>query len=123
MLRVLVIEDDEMYASLIEMALKREGLQVSIAFDPEEGLAMAQGYPFEAIVLDVALPGMNGIEVLRILRTLPETADLPILVATASGTVATRQAAQNAGADAFFEKPFSFHDMANYIRSLYNQQT
>lgn len=120
MLRVLVIEDDEMYASLIEMALKREGLSISIANTPDEGFTMLTNDSFDVVVLDVALPGMSGIEVLKILRETPQTADLPIIIATASGTIATREAAQNAGADAFFEKPFSFRDMAAYIRGLFD---
>lgn len=118
-MRLLLIEDDEMYASLVEMAFRREGFELITAHTPEEGLAMATQHEFAAIIVDVALPGISGIEVLRRLRADPRTADMPIIIATASGTLSTRKAAQEGGADAFYEKPFSFQDMAAYIRSLY----
>ncbi len=120
MLHILVIEDDEIYAALMEMALKREGLQITIAYRPEVGLEMMKRQPFDAVVLDVALPGISGIEVLQRIRHNPNTAHIPVLIATASGILSTRQAAEEAGADAFFEKPFSFHEMAEYIHNLYN---
>lgn len=115
---VLVVEDSEPTQRLIEMCLTMEGLNVVRCADGESGLDRARELAPDVIVLDIALPGINGWEVLEHLRSEPSTSAIPVLVATAHDSAVMRTKAQTATADAFVGKPFNLTDLRTAIAEL-----
>ncbi len=114
-LRVLVIEDEERIRQFLQRGLSYEGYRVDIAEDGPSGLDSARDNPPDIVLLDVMLPGMNGIEVCRRLRA---GGDLPILMLTAKDAIEDRVAGLDAGADDYLPKPFAFDELLARIRAL-----
>ena len=115
-MRVLVIEDEVRMARLIKRALEEEGHAVDIAGDGPDGLWMATEYPYAAVVLDVMLPGFDGFELCRRLRTARP--DLAILILTARDLELDIVAGFDAGADDYLVKPFSLLELSARLRAL-----
>ncbi|MGH9101895.1 MAG: response regulator transcription factor [Acidimicrobiales bacterium] len=115
-MRLLAVEDDPRMAALLKRGLEEEGYAVDLATDGTDGLWMATENPYAAIVLDVMLPGIDGFEVSRRLRTGGRWA--PILLLTARSDVADRVEGLDAGADDYLAKPFSFSELSARIRAL-----
>lgn len=115
---VLVVEDSDPTRRLIEMCLVIEGLDVVHCADGESGLELAGELLPDVIVLDIALPGIDGWEVLERLRANAATRNIPVLVATAHDSSVTRQKAQKATADAFVGKPFDLAHLRSAIDRL-----
>lgn len=113
--RVLVIEDDPKIASLLKRGLAFEGYSVELAPDGETGLAMARDREPDIVVLDLMLPGMDGLEVCRRLRA---GSDIPILILTAKDAVSDRVVGLDSGADDYLVKPFAFEELLARIRAL-----
>src|ERR1700736_3817643 len=103
-MRVLVVEDKVKLAALLRRALRGEGLVADVAVRGEDALWMAGASRYDAIVLDVMLPGINGIETCRRLRA--DGVWTPVLMLTARGRIPDRVAGLDAGADDFLHKPF-----------------
>ena len=103
--RVLVIDDEPAIRDSLRMILEYERYEVAGASNGPEGLVMAQSQRPDLVVLDVKMPGMDGLEVLRKLRTFDPT--LPVVVVSGHGTIATAREAMDAGAEDFLEKPLS----------------
>jgi len=120
---VLVIDDEENIIELIKLGLKYEGFQVESAPDGPQGLAAAQRQNPDLIILDLMLPGMDGLEVCRRLRTNPTTRDIPILMVTAKDEVRDRVAGLDTGADDYLPKPFSFEELVARIRAILRRQS
>lgn len=118
MLNVLLIEDDELYASLVKMVLERTGFNVTVATTGHEGLDLLEQQHYDVLILDVALPRMNGIEILQRIREMPSLAHLPIIMATADGSIKVRQEAERIGVNGFFEKPFDFDELMALMHQL-----
>lgn len=116
--KVLIIEDEEDILALIHYNLTREGYQPTGAMTGEEGLAAARNQRPELILLDLMLPGIDGIEVCRRLRAAPETADVPIIMLTAKGEEADIIRGLEAGADDYMTKPFGSHVLLARIKSV-----
>ena len=116
MVRVLVVEDELRMASLIRRGLVNEGLAADIAGTGEDALWMAQARDYDAIVLDVMLPGMNGFETCRSLRSKGVWA--PVLMLTARDSVEDRVAGLDTGADDYLVKPFAFAELLARLRAL-----
>jgi two-component system, OmpR family, response regulator MprA len=115
-MQVLVVEDERRMAELLRQGLEEEGHSVSLAMDGEEGLAMAESHAFDAIVLDVMLPGMDGFSLARKLRaSLNQT---PILMLTARDAIGDVVAGLNLGADDYLVKPFSFDVLLARLRAV-----
>jgi two-component system, OmpR family, response regulator len=114
--RVLVVEDEPHMASLIRRGLSKEGLAVDIAGDGEEGMAMAQATPYDAVVLDVMLPGIGGFDACRRLRE--EGVWTPVLMLTARDSVDDRVTGLDAGADDYLVKPFAWPELLARLRAL-----
>ena len=117
---VLVIDDDADLYSLVEEYFSRSGFASGHALDAETGLERLLADParWDAVVLDVMLPGMNGLEVLRRLRDRPATRDLPVLMLTARGEEGERVTGLEAGADDYMAKPFSLRELSARLRAL-----
>ena len=115
-MRVLVVEDEPKMASLIRRGLVREGMAVDVAQSGEDALWMAQATAFDAIVLDVMLPGIDGFEVCRRLRDGEVWS--PVLMLTARDAVPDRVAGLDSGADDYLVKPFSYAELLARLRAL-----
>jgi two-component system, OmpR family, response regulator len=114
--RVLVIEDEEKLAEVIARGLREEGYAADIAGRGEDALWMAQAAQYDAILLDVMLPGADGFEVCRRLRACGVWS--PVLMLTARDAVEDRVHGLDAGADDYLVKPFSFEELLARLRAL-----
>jgi DNA-binding response OmpR family regulator len=115
-MRILIIEDEEKVAAFIRKGLEENGYAVDLAATGEEGLERATTVPYDAVVLDIMLPGMNGFEVVRELRRRGVTA--PVLALTARGGLDDRVAGLDAGCDDYLPKPFAFSELLARLRAL-----
>ena len=115
-MRVLVVEDELRMASLIRRGLTTEGLAADVAATGEDALWMAQAHDYDAIVLDVMLPGLNGFETCRRLRA--DGVWTPVLMLTARDSVEDRVAGLDTGADDYLVKPFAFAELLARLRAL-----
>ncbi len=115
-MRVLVVEDEVRMASLLKRGLEEEGYSIDVAADGTDGLWLGTENPYDAVVLDVSLPGIDGFEVCRTLRERERWA--PVLMLTARGEVADRVRGLDVGADDYLLKPFSFGELAARLRAL-----
>jgi two-component system OmpR family response regulator len=115
-MRVLIVEDEVKMASLIRRGMREEGLAADVAIKGEDALWMAGATDYDAIVLDVMLPGIDGFETCRRLRE--EGVWAPVLMLTARDAVEDRVAGLNGGADDYLTKPFSFTELTARVRAL-----
>lgn len=115
-MRILVIEDDNRVAEFLDRGMRAEGYAVQVARNGTEGLTMARGGDYTVILLDVMLPGINGIEVCQTLRS--EGHSTPILMLTAMSTVEDRVTGLRCGADDYLGKPFAFEELLARIEAL-----
>jgi two-component system OmpR family response regulator len=115
-MRVLVVEDEPKLAALVARALREEGHPTDVAGRGEEALWMARSAPYEAIVLDVMLPDVDGFEVVRRLRA--RHVWTPVLMLTARDAVQDRVGGLDAGADDYLTKPFSFDELLARLRAI-----
>ena len=115
-MRVLVVEDEVKMAALIQRGLVEQGLTVDVAASGEQALLMAGTATYDAIVLDVMLPGIDGFATCHRLRE--EEVWAPVLMLTARGTVEDRVAGLDGGADDYLTKPFSFSELLARLRAL-----
>ena len=113
--RILIIEDEERILQFLRRGLTYEGYAVDTAFNGLDGLAIAREYPPDLVVLDWMLPGMDGLEVCRRLRSASK---VPILMLTAKDSVPDRVDGLDAGADDYLVKPFEFEELLARIRAL-----
>ena len=113
MSRILIIEDEAGIARFVELELKHEGNEVEKAADGREGLDKALSGSFDLILLDVMLPGLNGMEVLRRLR---QEKDTPVIMLTARDAVMDKVAGLDADADDYITKPFAIEELLARIR-------
>ena len=115
-MRVLVVEDEKKTASFISKALQAEGFAVDMVHNGEDALTAAQTAPFDVIVLDIMLPGRDGLSVLRLLRQRQKT--MPVLLLSARGEVNERIDGLNLGADDYLAKPFVLDELVARVRAL-----
>src|ERR671911_2622544 len=115
-MRVLIVEDEAKMAGLIRRGLKQEGFATDLAGDGEDAIWMAGSTEYDAIVLDLMLPGIDGLEVCRRLRD--DGVWSPILMLTARDGVRDRVAGLDSGADDYLVKPFSYAELLARLRAL-----
>ncbi|HUZ78903.1 MAG TPA: response regulator transcription factor [Chloroflexota bacterium] len=120
-MRILVVEDEHKLAGVLRRGLEEHGYAVDLAYDGEDGLALAQIEPYDLVVLDVMLPRIDGLEVCRRLRA--ERRNVPVLMLTARDTVDDRVAGLDAGADDYLTKPFAFRELLARVRALLRRDT
>jgi len=118
MTRVLVVEDSPDIARLVQRSLLLEGYEVDVAQDGRGALAVVRDTPPDLIVLDLMLPGMDGLVVCQTLRANPATAAIPIIMLTARGEEAERIAGLELGADDYVTKPFSPRELTARVSAL-----
>ena len=111
--RILIVEDEEKIARFIELELVHEGYEVEKAADGRAGVEAALSSPFDLILLDLLLPKLNGLEVLRRVR---RESDVPVIVLTARDAVMDKVADLDAGADDYVTKPFAIEELLARIR-------
>jgi two-component system OmpR family response regulator len=114
--RVLVVDDEPSLTDLLSMALRYEGWDIKTAGDGAEALRTAREFRPDAVVLDIMLPDIDGLELLRKLRA--DTADIPVLFLTAKDDVSDRIAGLTAGGDDYVTKPFSLEEVVARLRGL-----
>jgi two-component system copper resistance phosphate regulon response regulator CusR len=115
-MRVLVIEDDRKVASFIQTGLAQEGYSVDVLNDGEEAGDQAHAIDYDAVVLDLMLPGRSGFQVLRDIRA--RKVSLPVLILTARDSLDERVAGLDAGADDYMTKPFALAELSARLRAL-----
>lgn len=115
-MRVLIVEDEKRMAALLKKGLEEENHSVTLAHDGPAGLEMAELYEFDAIVLDIMLPGLDGFEVARRLRRNGNPT--PILILTARDAVPDVVKGLDVGADDYLTKPFAFDEFMARLRSV-----
>jgi two-component system response regulator MprA len=106
----------------IRLGLRYEGFQVESAPDGEQGVTAAQRINPDVIILDVMMPGIDGLEVCRRIRSNPTTSDIPILMLTAKDEVSDRILGLQTGADDYLTKPFDFYELLERIRAILRRQ-
>ncbi len=114
-MRILVVDDDPEIVSFLKRGLIYEGYSVDTASDGAEALAKAREKEPDLVILDILMPGIDGIEASKRLR---QAGDVPILMLTAKGTVADRVAGLDSGADDYLVKPFAFDELLARVRAL-----
>jgi heavy metal response regulator len=120
-MRILLVEDEKNVAAFIKKGLKEEAYTVDVAEDGPEGLLMATEANFDLIILDVMLPGLNGIEVCKTLRG--KGINKPILMLTAVDSVERKVEGLESGADDYLVKPFAFSELLARIKALLRRTT
>ena len=116
-MRVLIIEDEHKIARALKKALEQESYAVDIAYDGDEGYAMATTEPYDAAIIDRMLPGTyDGIEIVKAMRE--QKIHTPILLLTALGSVTQRTEGLDSGADDYLVKPFALEELLARVRAL-----
>jgi DNA-binding response OmpR family regulator len=118
--RILVIEDDVDIARLVELHLRDGGYDVSLAYDGTAGLGLALSKPFDLIILDLLLPGVDGLEICR--RVRAGAAYTPILMLTSRSAELDRVLGLEMGADDYLTKPFSIPELLARVRALFRRE-
>jgi DNA-binding response OmpR family regulator len=115
-MRILVAEDERKLAGILKGSLEEQGYAVDVAYDGEGALGLAELEPYDLLVLDVMLPGLDGFTVCRRLRARGR--QMPILMLTARDTVDDRVAGLDSGADDYLVKPFALRELLARVRAL-----
>lgn len=111
--KILIIEDEEKIARFIELELTHEGYEIEKSYNGREGLEMAEKGHFDLLLLDIMLPELNGLEVLRRIR---KTSEIPIIMLTARDAVTDKVSGLDMGADDYITKPFAIEELLARIR-------
>ncbi len=115
-MNILIIEDEKKVAKAIKEGLEREHFSANIAYNGEEGFFQINSNTFDLVILDLNLPGRDGIEVLKTLRQKGVT--IPVLILTARDSVESRVVGLESGADDYLVKPYAFHELIASISAL-----
>jgi DNA-binding response OmpR family regulator len=115
-MKVLIIEDEHKIANLLKQGLEQERFIADVAYDGTSGFDLASSEPFDAIILDRLLPGIDGLEICKKLRE--QGTHTPILMLTAKGQLIDRVEGLNSGADDYLTKPFAFEELLARIKAL-----
>jgi DNA-binding response OmpR family regulator len=115
-MRVLIIEDEEKVAEFIRKGLQQEGYAVDVVRDGDEGAYQGENFEYDAVILDLMLPKLPGLEVLKKIRA--RHLNLPVLILTAKGSVADKVTGLDRGASDYLVKPFAFAELSARVRAL-----
>jgi DNA-binding response OmpR family regulator len=120
-MKILVVEDEQKIARFVQKGLKEFGFAVDVVGRGDEALEIILDNPFDAIVLDIMLPGRDGLSILRSLRERSNA--IPVLILTARGEICEKVAGLDLGADDYLAKPFAIEELAARLRALIRRQT
>jgi DNA-binding response OmpR family regulator len=120
MKRILVVDDEIGALTLIGIMLERGGFEVLKAKDADQALSVLELETPDLIILDVMMPGMDGIELCRVLRERTDTKELPILILSARGDAKSVMSGMDAGASDYLPKPILHHDLVAKVRRMLN---
>ncbi|MGN0642100.1 MAG: response regulator transcription factor [Huintestinicola sp.] len=120
MAKILIVEDEPQLARFIQLELEHEQYETTISGDGREGLTLAESGGYDIILLDIMLPGLNGLEVLRRLR---KTSDVPVIMLTARDSVMDKVSGLDMGANDYITKPFAIEELLARIRVMLRQNT
>lgn len=115
---ILVVEDNERNLKLLRDVLEYAGYDVRVARTAEDGISLAASEPPDLVLMDLQLPGIDGMEALRRLRESPRTADIPVVAVTAQAMKQDRERALAAGFNGYIEKPISVRAFPDQVRSF-----
>ena len=115
-MRILVIEDEPQLREQVQRQLQADGYTVDVSGDGKDGLYLASEYPLDAAIVDLGLPGLSGIEIIKQLRALGK--NLPILILTARGSWQDKVQGLEAGADDYLVKPFQMEELQARLKAL-----
>lgn len=115
-MRILVVEDEHKIANSIKKGLEQESFAVDVAYDGEDGFDLASSEAYDVLVLDLMLPGISGMDIVKKLRE--EKNHTPILILTAKGALEEKVHGLNSGADDYLVKPFAFSELLARIKAL-----
>jgi CheY-like chemotaxis protein len=118
--QILVVDDEVGALTLIGIMLERGGFEVLKAHNAYEALDVLKGTIPALIILDVMMPGMNGIDLCRNIRSSPQTRDIPVLILSARGDAESVKEGIEAGANDYLSKPILHHDLITKIREMLN---
>jgi phosphate regulon transcriptional regulator PhoB len=116
--KILIVDDEPDIVDLVSYNLKKDGFRVVTASDGEEALHKIRKDKFDLVVLDLMLPGLQGVEICRIIRNDPKTARTPIIMLTAKGEEVDRVVGLESGADDYMTKPFSSRELVARIKAV-----
>ena len=115
---ILIVEDNERNLKLLRDVLEYAGYDVRVARTAEDGIALAVKEPPDLVLMDLQLPGIDGMEALRRLRENPRTADIPVVAVTAQAMKQDRERALEVGFNGYIEKPISVRAFPGQVRSF-----
>lgn len=118
MTRIIVVDDDQDICDLVQYRLTTMGMDVKAYYDGESGLDAIVADPPDLAIIDVMMPRMNGLDVVRALRANPATADLPVITFTALGSPEDEDAVFDAGSQYYAVKPFSIMALSAYVEKI-----
>lgn len=121
--RILIVDDEPDLVELVAYNLKREGFKVSASPDGEDALEKIRKGTFDLIILDLMLPGIQGVELCRMLRSNPKTESLPIIMLTAKSDTSEKIKGLETGADDYMTKPFSPSELIARVRAVLRRTT
>jgi DNA-binding response OmpR family regulator len=116
--RVIIVEDEEKLANNLAEKMRGEGFTVSAVYNGEEGLDLIRSEKPHLVVLDIMLPGLDGLSICRMLRNDPATADIPVIILTARGTEVDKIVGLESGADDYIVKPFGLGEFLARVRAV-----
>ena len=116
--KILIIEDEEKIARFIELELSHEGYDIDKAFNGRQGLEMVESDHFDLVLLDIMLPGEDGVSILKKLRANPKTRNLPVILLTAKESEYDKVIGLDSGADDYVAKPFGIMELISRIKAV-----
>lgn len=117
-MKIFIVEDEEDIASLIKHNLQKEGFEVECFLNPEEFLQKYKKENFDLLILDLMLPGMNGLEILRLIKTSPEKSNTPVIILTARDMEGDKVLGLELGADDYITKPFNIRELIARVKAI-----
>lgn len=117
-MKIFIVEDEDDIASLIKHNLEKEGFEVEVFLSPEHFIEKYKKQDFDLLILDLMLPGMNGLEILRLIKQTPEKSQIPVIILTARDMEGDKVLGLEMGADDYITKPFGVRELIARIKAV-----